>query len=135
MIDVLYELIGPYKIYSELSEGVDFISDSQMKKRCLDKFGKHRQTLNDALACEDYEDTGILELTQVREAITSVYEDIDEHLMDWMLYYIYSRSDHVDKMEYKLLIQMLAESMKKERVQSAKPRPESSSAGKMKMQN
>jgi hypothetical protein len=92
--------------------------------------------LNDALACEDYEDTGILELTQVREAITSVYENIDEHLMDWMLYYIYSRSDHVDKMEYKLLIQMLEEFMKKERVQSAKPRAESSSSpDKVKMQN
>jgi len=112
---VLYDLIGPYKIYSDQSAGVDFISDAQMKKRCVDRFGKHSQTLNDALACEDYEDTGILELTQVREAITSVYEDIDDHLMDWMLYYIYSRSDHVDKMEYKLLVEMLNEPVRKER--------------------
>lgn len=106
-----------------------------MKKKCIEKFGKHQQTLNDALACEDYEDTGILELTQVREAIISVYEDIDDHLMDWMLYYIYSRSDHVDKMEYKVLIQMLAENKKKERLESAKPRPGSSSADKVKAHN
>lgn len=62
-VDVLYDLIGPYKIYSELSQGVDFVSDSKMQKMCVDKFGKHRQTLREALACEDYEESGILELT------------------------------------------------------------------------
>lgn len=132
---MLYDLIGPYKIYSESQSGVDFVSDLRMKNKCVERFGKSRQTLNDALACEDYEDTGILELTQVREAITSVFEDIDDHLMDWMLYYIYSRSDHVDKMEYKVLIQMLEESKKKERIQSAKQRPESSSPEKIKAHN
>jgi len=51
----------------------------------------------------------------VREAIVSVDEDIDDHLMDWMLYYVYSRSEHVDRMEYKVLITMLDEAVKKER--------------------
>ncbi len=115
VIDILYDLIGPYKIYSEVNQGVDFISESKLQKQAVAKFGKHRQTLNDALACEDYEDTGILELIQVREAIVSVDEDIDDHLMDWMLYYVYSRSDHVDRMEYKVLITMLDEAVQKER--------------------
>jgi hypothetical protein len=35
--------------------------------------------------------------------------------MDWMLYYVYSRSEHVEKMEYKVLINMLGETVKKER--------------------
>jgi len=61
--DVLYDLIGPYKVYSDSVQGVDFISDTVMKSKCIEKFGKHRETLNDALASEDYEDTGILELT------------------------------------------------------------------------
>ncbi len=106
-----------------------------MQKKAVEKFGRYRQTLSDALACEDYEDTGILELQQVKEAIASVDEDCDEHLMDWMLYYVYSRSEHVEKMEYKVLISMLDEAVKKERVQSAKRRPESSNPEKIKQHN
>jgi len=33
-----------------------------------------------------------------------------------MLYYVYSRSEHVEKMEYKVLINMLEEATKKERI-------------------
>jgi hypothetical protein len=106
-----------------------------MQKQAVEKFGRYRQTLSDALACEDYEDTGILELQQVKEAIASVDEDCDEHLMDWMLYYVYSRSEHVEKMEYKVLINMLDEAIKKDRVQSAKRRPESSNPEKLKQHN
>ena len=43
-------------------------------------------------------------------------EDCDEHLLDWMLYYVYSRSEHVERMEYKVLITMLEESSKKDRI-------------------
>lgn len=70
-------------------------------------------------------------MTQVREAITSVEEDIDDHLMDWMLYYVYSRSEHVDRMEYKELVSMLEDALKKDRAQNKK-RPESSTPGKIK---
>ena len=42
---------------------------AKMQAAAVNKFGRLKQTLSDALACEDYEDTGILELTQVREAI------------------------------------------------------------------
>lgn len=55
--------------------------------------------------------------------------------MDWMLYYVYSRSEHVEKMEYKVLISMLEEAVKKERIQSAKRRPESSNPEKLKQHN
>jgi hypothetical protein len=68
VIDHLYVLIGPYKIYSEGS-GEDYANDAKMQAAAVNKFGRLKQTLSDALACEDYEDTGILELTQVREAI------------------------------------------------------------------
>lgn len=103
------------------------MADSKMQKMCIEKFGKHRQALRDALACEDYEESGILELTQVREAIVSVEEDVDDHLMDWMLYYIYSRSDTVDRMEYQVLIRLLDDALKQQ-----KKRPESSNHEKVK---
>lgn len=92
--------------------------------------------MKDALSSEDYEDTGIIDLSQCREAIASVLEDIDDHLMDWMLYYIYARSEHVDRMEYKVLISMIEEAQKKERLSSAKQRrPESSNIEKIKDRN
>jgi hypothetical protein len=50
--------------------------------------------------------------------------------MDWLLYYVYSRSEHVDRMEYKVLITMLEESVKKNNALDKKKRPQSSSAGK-----
>ena len=43
--------------------------------------------------------------------------------MDWMLYYIYSRSDDVGKMEYRVLIQMLADNTNKDGGQTTKARP------------
>jgi hypothetical protein len=105
-----------------------------MKQRTHDKFGKYRPALNDALASEDYEDTGIIDLTQVREAILSVLDEVEDELVDWMLFYVYSRSDHVDRMEYKVLVQMLDEVTRlSERLPSAKPkRPESSNPDKIK---
>jgi hypothetical protein len=69
-------------------------------------------------------------LTQVREAIQSLDDDLDHHLMDWLLYYVYSRSEHVDRMEYKVLLQMLDEITKKGSGPAKKIRPQSSSAGK-----
>jgi len=51
-------------------------------------------------------------------------------LMDWLLYYVYSRSEHVDRMEYKVLLQMLDEITKKGSGPAKKLRPQSSSAGK-----
>jgi len=76
-------------------------------------------------------------MTQVREAILSVLDDVEDELVDWMLFYVYSRSDNVDRMEYKVLVQMLDEVNKKsERLSSAKPkRPESSSPEKIKQHN
>jgi hypothetical protein len=109
-LDALYDLIGPYKIYSEHNSGVDYASDSAMLKKVVDKFGRKIQNLTEALSYEDFEDSGILDLQQVREAILSLDEGIDDHVLDWMLYYVYSRSEHVDRMEYKVLIALVEES-------------------------
>lgn len=112
VLDALYDLIGPYKIYSEHNSGVDYASDSAMLKKVVDKFGRKIQNLIEALSYEDFEDSGILDLQQVREAILSLDEAIDDHVLDWMLYYVYSRSEHVDRMEYKVLIALVEEAVK-----------------------
>jgi hypothetical protein len=48
-----------------------------------------------------------------------------------MLYYVYSRSEHVDRMEYKVLSQMLEEASRT----TKKQRPESSTPAKLKDAN
>ena len=113
VLDALYDLIGPYKIYSEGGHsGVDYASDSAMLKKVVDKFGRKIQNLAEALSYEDFEDSGILDLQQVREAILSLDEQIDDHVLDWMVYYVYARSEHVDRMEYKVLIALVQEAVK-----------------------
>ena len=62
----------------------------------------------------------------------SVEDDLDDHLLDYMLYYVYARNEHADKFEYKVLLSLLDEEIapqkkkKPERIQSAKPKVTSS---------
>ena len=41
-----------------------------------------------------------------------VEEDIDWHVLDYMLWYVYVRSDSVERLEYKVLIQLIEEQSK-----------------------
>jgi hypothetical protein len=45
----------------------------------------------------------------LREAILSVEDDLDNHILDYMLFYVYVRNESVDKFEYKSLLKMLEE--------------------------
>lgn len=120
VIDIFYDLIGPYKVYSDTHKGLDYESELVMKQTVIDKFWKYRQTLAESLACEDFEEQGILDLTQLKEAILSVEDDLDNHILDYMLFYVYVRNESGDRFEYKSLLTMLEEQGNK-RVQSAKP--------------
>lgn len=146
VISTLLAFIGNYFIYTDSDRLVaGFVSNEEMKQRVCHKFGHYRPALNDALSSEDYDDTGIIDLMQVREAVDQVFEDVEEDMMDWMLYFVYQKSAHdVDRMHYKELISMLDEaalvqaaaSKKQERLSSAKPkRPESSTPDKIKQHN
>ena len=42
IVDQLYDLVGPYKIYSDVQHGVDFTSEQQMQKMAVEKFGRYR---------------------------------------------------------------------------------------------
>lgn len=111
---------------------MDYETETNMRRLVVQKLGRYRQSLEEYLGCEDYEQEGILDLTQLIEAIRGIEEDLDDHVLDYMLYYVYVRSDSVDKLEYKLLLGMLdEESRKRERTASAKQRPESKHGAKM----
>ena len=72
------------------------------------------------------------------EAIISTDEEVEDKVLDYMLYYVFVRSESADRMAYKTLIAMLDEHLQaRERAQSAqrKNRPESSSPEKIKARN
>ena len=65
-------------------------------------------------------------------------EDLENSVLDYMLYYVLVRSESADKMQYKVLVDLLDMLINsKTRVASAqrKNRPESSSPEKLKMRN
>ena len=67
-----------------------------------------------------------------------VKEDLETSVLDYMLYYVLMRSESSEKMQYKVLIDLLDTLINtKQRVASAnrKNRPESSSPEKLKMRN
>jgi hypothetical protein len=55
-------LVGSYKVFSD-KQGDQYVSDTLMRKRFFETFGRYRPALNDALASEDYEDAGIIDIT------------------------------------------------------------------------
>lgn len=65
-------------------------------------------------------------------------EDVENDLIDYILYYVFARSKSPDRMEYNVLIKLINDGLEhQKRVQSAnkKNRPESSSPEKLKLRN
>jgi hypothetical protein len=109
-----------------------------MQKLIVERFGRSKQSFIESLKCEDYDEEGMLDLVQLKEAIISYDEDLDDELIDYILFYVFARSQSPDRMEYKVLIKLINDGLEKQkRVQSAnkKNRPESSSPEKLKLRN
>ena len=147
VVTKLQNLIGVYHLYhlaeseeatSSNADDPHFVQEEYMKKLVLENFARYQNTLVEALGCEDYEETGLLELSQLQEAISTVNEELESGVLDYMLYYVLVRSESAEKMQYKALIDLLEDLINsKSRVASAsrKNRPESSSPEKLKMRN
>ena len=60
------KLIGEYCLYkpegSEFDNDPNFVQEEYLQKLVLQNFGNSRDTLIEALRCEDYEEQGILDL-------------------------------------------------------------------------
>lgn len=109
-----------------------------MQKLILQSFGRYRETLVEALRCEDYEEQGILDLAQLHEAISTVDEDLDVSVLNYMLYYVLIRSVDHENMQYQYLISLLdslIQTQSRSQSASRKNRPESSSPDKLKLRN
>ena len=139
----MQELVGEYNLYqplgSEFEDDPNYVREEDMQKLVLQNFKQMGETLLEALKCEDYQEIGILDLAQMVEAISTVKEDLDPSVLNYMLYYVLVRSQDHDNMEYQHLIQLLdaLKNSSESRVQSAvqNNRPESSGPEQLKVRN
>ena len=67
-----------------------------MQKKAAEHFGRNKQNLLTCLSDEDYDDEGVLDLVQLKEAINSVCEE--GQLVDYLLYYVFIRSESAAQM-------------------------------------
>lgn len=92
----LQALIGNYCLYrpqgSDFDDDPNYAQEDFLQKLVLQYFSTSRETLTEALKCEDYDEQGILDLAQMVEAISSVNEEVDETVLNYMLYYVLVRS-------------------------------------------
>ena len=99
-LNKLQALLGQYFLYRTEEDPVDPDDDEQnivqekyMQKLIVENFGNNREALIESLKCEDYEEEGLLDLAQMQEAISSVNEEIEASLLDYMLFYVLKRSE------------------------------------------
>ena len=96
----LLNLVGSYCLYeqegSQFGQDPRYVKESYMQQQVFNFFGRARETLLESVKCEDYEEEGILEFAQLQEAISSVDEELDVSVLDYMLYYVLVRSENID---------------------------------------
>lgn len=71
--DLLIDFVGPYQVYEDNvpfgKDEDDYCSETEMRLQCIEKFLKQLPALKDALSAEDYENSGLCDHIQIREAI------------------------------------------------------------------
>ena len=108
----LAQLIGNYYLYIQeetagYHDDPSVVQEEYMQKLFFENFSRYKETLVESLKCEDYEEQGLLELSQLQEAIMTVNEELDHNIVDYMLYYVFMRSENPQEMQYKNLIELL----------------------------
>ena len=95
----LAKLIGQYYLYIQeettgYNDDPSVVQEEYMQKLVYENFSRYRETLVESLKCEDYEEQGLLELSQLKEAIVTVNEELEQNIIDYMLYYVFMRSEN-----------------------------------------
>ena len=141
VIEILNDTIGHYFLYVDQEEKADdkkTAHEGMLIKMVVDNFGRQRASLVEEFGDMDLESRGALKLDELKHAISSCDEDVDPKVLDYMIYYVFTRSKNAERMEYQTLIQLIDEHLQqKEKEHSAtrKSRPESSSPEKIKARN
>jgi len=65
ILETLREAVGPYKLFTveDEEDDTDFALEKALQQVVVERFGRYRNTLVEALECEDFEYKGVLDLT------------------------------------------------------------------------
>ena len=134
VLEAMREALGHYKLFEEgAGDETEFsVSERHMQQKSVEQFGRKLERLLSCLKDEDYEDEGVLDLVQLKEAITSECEDTQ--IVDYLLYYVFVRSESASQMQYEKIIAMLDDAVNQQ-PSKRKARPESTSPEKLKQRN
>ena len=82
----LKTLVGPYHLYHSEGNAYDndpnFVQEEYMKKLVVENFGRYRESLFEALRCEDYEASIKLRPQRVWEEKKSTLRVVNSHYHD-----------------------------------------------------
>ncbi len=94
-------MIGKYKVYN----------DANKVKKCNENLIKLlagcKDTLKETIQLEDYEEEGIINVNALKESFETLGIDIDDDLMDYIIFVLYQRSESLDKLKYEVLFDLL----------------------------
>ena len=99
-----------------------------------------KNTLKETIQLEDYEEEGYITSAALKECFVTLDIDIDEDLMDYVLFIVYSKSESLDKLKYQALFDLIDGKLTAGQLSVAsdnqsRKRPESSSPEKLKARN
>ena len=87
-------MVGHYKIYN----------DNTWIKSATEKIQKVlricKDTLKETIQLEDYEESGFVNLSALKEAFQTLDIEMDDDLMDYLLFVVYQKSQSIENMSY-----------------------------------
>jgi hypothetical protein len=63
--------------------------------------------LKDTIQCEDYEEEGFIAISAFKESFETMEIELDQDVLDYLLYVVYSRSESIEKMKYQILFDLI----------------------------
>jgi hypothetical protein len=93
-------LIGHYKVYDQAAV-------KRYSEQLVKLFGPCKGTFKETVMLEDYENEGTVTLAALKEAIETIELVVEEELMDFILYLMYSKSESLSKLKYQPLLDII----------------------------
>ena len=100
-------------------------------------------TLKDTFESEDYNEDGYLPIEMIKESFETLDLNVDNDLLDYIMFIIYQKSESIEKMNYKAIFDIIEGKLSQLSGNSSgdpnstakRKRPESSSPPKLKDRN
>ncbi len=123
--------MGHYKLFSNEMT-------ASLVKQVQKLLAPCRDTLKETLELEDYEEEGALSVGSFKEAFSTLDIDIDQELMDFVLFVLYQKSEGLHKLRYAVIFDLIdgkIPGLNATSSEGGRKRPESSSPEKLKARN